>query len=76
MTETAGPELDAAVAVEVMGWGEAKTSDRVWRIPGGYRSRCDFQPTKSIADAWLVVERMEQLGWYGSHHRLTIPYVA
>jgi hypothetical protein len=43
-------ELDAWIAVNVMGWGAA------------YRPGWDFRPTTSIADCWLAQEQVRELG--------------
>ena len=63
-------ELDARVAVEVMGWERHGVFWMVPRVPdedprsySGVRLE-HFQPSTSIADAWLVVEKLLADGWH------------
>jgi hypothetical protein len=68
-----GPEVDARIAVEVMGWTKLPGDWRepIW-VPPGYPdcidsiASSDFCPSTSIADAWQVVEKMRSLG-FGCH---------
>lgn len=72
MTELpAGPELDAAIAEQVMGWTKSK---EFWGFHRGYgrpslpiwepKCRCeDWTPSTDIAAAWAVVERVNALGF-------------
>lgn len=68
----AGREMDAAVATRVMGWrldgADWIGADNRWAayaddappFSGGRRPR--FAPSTDIAAAWLVVERLQELG--------------
>lgn len=69
-------ELDAAVAERVMGWTcrRERWLDHAGRDAGittefyaspteGTITAAQFQPSKLIQDAWLVVERMRELGF-------------
>ena len=67
MTETtqieAGRELDALVAVEVMGW--TKLGEWLWRN-SDERDFSDPPRYSTTGDGMLaVLERMRELGWYG-----------
>lgn len=57
----AKPDLARAVAVEVMGWTELKDS---WFHPeyGRIFGIHTWHPDTNIAGAWMVVERMRELG--------------
>ena len=70
----AGRELDAEIAEKVMCWTRAPEtnppdrvwpirSSRQWRASGSTVPRALPEFSTSIADAWLVVEKMESLGW-------------
>jgi hypothetical protein len=61
LTNLTGPELDRAVAVEVMGWewenGSAKVpvaTDPGWVATSWFK----FRPSADIAHAWRVVDRV------------------
>jgi Phage ABA sandwich domain len=71
----AGPELDALVAREVMGW-DAFGLDELWHIKGkrstdvtewgtphaceGVTTNLMWRPSTDIASAWAVVEKMHE----------------
>ena len=59
----AGPEMDARVATDIMKWtAERKPGlPHLWLPPGHFIS--GWQPSKDISAAWLVVEKMRELGW-------------
>lgn len=73
----AGPELNAAVAVEVFGWKPANPTHYLgspignmkgpWYAPPGEEQSADaFWPdgySTDIAAAWLVVEKMREKDW-------------
>ena len=76
----AGRELDALVAEKVMGWENAGINSHhgtdVWKcgnhLVGGFSTwhEYSFSPSASISDAWKVVDKMHQLGffwWMASH---------
>lgn len=56
-----GPELDAKVAEEVMGWKlrhyKINTGKDAWSNADGIRD-CDFRPSTSISAAFGVVDKM------------------
>jgi len=65
-------ELDAAIAVEVMGWtvktvhdpAMGETFDNYVNTNGTVVMNTDlWHPSYFISDAWQVVERMRELGW-------------
>lgn len=71
-------ELDARVAIEVMGWRESVDTDYdpaqyEWRECGEYRALINrtgqleglplWSPSKLITDAWMVVEKLRADGW-------------
>lgn len=74
-------EVDARVAVEVMGWKEIHgpgdisggyawfrrmENQRGVYVTANYETRCTsslWSPSTSIADAWLVVEKLRRDGW-------------
>ncbi len=64
----AGRELDALIAEKVMGW---KRGDIYWH-PYQFANPVDLTDTPkystSIADAWLVVEKMDQWSFDVSRH--------
>jgi hypothetical protein len=64
-------ELNASVAEKVMGW-KKHTQHKVFYVKaeevsqpmlGMRQAVADFRPAERIADAWLVVERMREIGW-------------
>jgi len=72
-----GPELDALVAEQVMGWSK-KNGSPFWRdengnpqwdvfpFPPGYEYACHgrtWRPSLDISAAWMVVERFTQERW-------------
>lgn len=65
----AGPELDALVAVKVMGWTRLPDSfdgivaTRVYRDAAGHESSYLPPYSQSIAQAWEVVERMKRTSY-------------
>jgi len=68
----AGPELAAAIAVEVMGyrlcdgvpWPCGKPY-RYWMAPdGSTRDEKDWRPDFNIAAAWDVLEKLRVDGWW------------
>lgn len=56
-------DIDKRIGVERLGW---EYIDRLhWKKDGQYM--CDgttFEPSTNISDAWLVVERMRELGYF------------
>lgn len=56
----AGPELNALVATEVMGFDINK---RTKYIAGKRVHPDDWSPSADIADAWEVVEKMDDVMW-------------
>ena len=53
-------ELDAAVATEVMEW--RLLAGDTWVDDKNKITHPSFRPSKSIAAAWLVEERIEEMG--------------
>ena len=66
-------ELNAAVAREVMGWRKREDCD-YWDLGPQRVDRFGptFTPSTSIADAFEVVERMEQRGWDHAHSSMGV----
>lgn len=71
----AGRELDAEIAERVFGWKKYRVAqyppmsqgaeDRCWHRPG-IDAPCSLPLfSTGVAAAWMVVERMLELGWYG-----------
>ena len=66
----AGPEMDALVAEQVMGWhwGEAEDGVATWtHTDSGIAwavAEPTFSPSTNIADAWQVVEKLIGLGYW------------
>jgi len=65
-----GPELDARVAVEVMGWSIVTVREWDhsgqgcwWEESGRYIAEGSWSPSTHIATAWEVVGRMRESGW-------------
>lgn len=70
MTDKPGPELDARIAEEVMGWklfaynqpwpcGKPHTA---WIASGGrIINQCDWEPSTDIAAAWEVVKKLRDM---------------
>src|SRR5262245_49929072 len=62
-------DLVRAVAIEVMGWTitHSERSPTVWWYskPKGSVHEHEWHPDTDIADAWIVIERMRELGYYG-----------
>jgi Phage ABA sandwich domain len=48
-------ELDKLAAEKVMGW----PADPLGGVPVR-----DWEPTRELSDAWMLVEKMGALGWY------------
>lgn len=60
-------DLNSAVATEVMGWtvGHENAYRQTWDTPVGWRLRDEWNPADGIVDAFDVVDRMRELGyWY------------
>lgn len=53
-------DIDKRIALEVMGWEEKLSC---WLDEDRTVVSSGFYPSIKIADAWLVVERMSELGW-------------
>jgi hypothetical protein len=68
MTQEFPQTIDSQVAEQVMGWTHNLIRNTVmadyWEwVPAGLA--CDaWQPSTCVGDAWQVVERMQQGGWY------------
>lgn len=65
MTDEAARELDAEVAVRVMGW---RLKGCWWEASDGSTQGCTltderWRPSVDIADAWRVVEHLRAEGW-------------
>lgn len=69
MTETttqieAGRELDALVAVEVMGWTRLSIRNPLWHSPSDLVWRAELPAFSTTGDGMLaVLEQMRALGW-------------
>ena len=76
MSDEAGRDLDARVAVEVMGWTLADRRAMGWGDgppvwitgessddPNSSPTWQDFRPSTDIAAAWEVVENLADAGW-------------
>lgn len=63
---TAGPQMDALVAEQVMGWGRSKGG--LYRPGGDPKNIRDYRDvprySTDIAAAWLVVEKLIADGWF------------
>lgn len=58
----AGKELDALIAEKVMGWKEDKYRGIIGWLDG-HVFRSSFNPSINIADAWHVVEKIQEKFW-------------
>lgn len=64
-------ELDKSIAAKVMGWTWGQTGEDYMGWNGAPHEknplygprRGYFSPSTDIADAWRVVEKLEELGW-------------
>ena len=57
-------ELNAAAAVEVMGWSHDATGIGSFFVPGhGHIHDADWSPATDIAAAFKVIERMREKFW-------------
>lgn len=62
-------ELDAQVAEKVMGWFKSREDGGVkhmWRGRdlGLLEADGEWSPSTRIEDAWMVVEKMREIGWF------------
>lgn len=64
---TDNQRIDAMVAEKVMGWSSSLVSFGLGYVDGNgmtvVRNAESWEPTSDMNDAWLVVERMRELGW-------------
>lgn len=51
-------DIDRQVAEQVMGWKQRANTMACYDEDGD-----DFLPSDNISDAWLVVEKMRNIGW-------------
>jgi hypothetical protein len=71
MSMEPGRELDALVAEKVMGWIKYIQLDVSWWSDSDYLNDdgidlmvCDFKPSTNLQQAFEVVEKMRERGWY------------
>jgi len=62
-------ELDAAIAEHVMGWKRVlpthPSNGTVWALDGKViKTQYTWKPSENIADAWRVVEKMIEDGYF------------
>ncbi|MGN8233212.1 BC1872 family protein [Priestia flexa] len=69
-------EIDVLIAGKVMGWEcECHSEINTWSTFGEYGALVigeDFAPSIDIRDAWLVVEKLKQEGFYSFHADLSL----
>ncbi len=72
----AGRKTDACVAIVIMGWRPHMIADHVWvgESTNNLINKEEWLPSKNIADAWEVVEKVIQdnamtLRWYNPDGR-------
>lgn len=66
LNRTPGPELDALIAIHVMGWTTSESWDGRYWVDADKCSRYEkkeFKPSQYINIAWEVLERMQDSGW-------------
>lgn len=56
-------DIDKRIATEVMGWDYIPHEGYKTDYAGMMPYVTEFNPSTNISDAWLVVERMRELGW-------------
>lgn len=85
--DATGRELDALVAVKVMGWSRGPATNppnrhwpldesRAWRAPFAPHARALPHYSTDYGDAWLVVDAMYARGWYATLRYMTDGFVA
>lgn len=69
-TEIRTAELDLLVGTKVMGWTHGNPALAAELYTNKHDLLCyggdSWKPSRKIDDAWLVVERMRELGWHPS----------
>ncbi len=59
----AGFEIDSLIAEKIFGWKLDDESALVWLLPDGSRRGALPHYSTDIADAWQVIEHMNDRGW-------------
>ena len=73
--EITNPEVDTACAVEVMGWKSCihpmqdrnDKTEHGWQTGKETKRKKNWIPTKNLEQAFMVVDRMIEIGWFEVH---------